>query len=134
MNIRELSFLTDRERSILQKNKIESFEQLLYYFPYKYLDAPREKLIGDVQANEYVTISGVIVDIEAKTGYHSGAKFTKAIVQDDTDTIEAIWWNMPFLAKSFSIDQKVILTGTVSEKNEKLLTSRRYGILPCWTS
>lgn len=119
MNISELPFLTVREKSILEKNKISTFEELLYYFPYKYLGAPSEKQIQDLSNNEYVTIAGIIVDIEAKTGFYKGLKYTKAVVEDNTGTIEVIWWNMPFLAKSLAIGQKIILTGTVGMKKDK---------------
>lgn len=116
MNIRELSFLTDREKSILTKNGIKTFEQLLYYFPFRYEEAPSAKQIQDIKPGDSVSISGIVVDIESKTGFHSGAKFTKAVVKDNTDSIEVIWWNMPYIAKTLQIDQKIILTGTVAEK------------------
>jgi ATP-dependent DNA helicase RecG len=116
MNIRSLSFLTPREKEILIKNNIRTFEQLLYFFPFRFEEAPRAKQIQDIQVGDIVTISGVVVDIEAKTGYQSGAKYTKAIIQDNTDTIQCIWWNMPFISKTIFVDQKIILTGTVAER------------------
>lgn len=118
MKITELNFLTAREKEILNRNKIQTFEELLYYFPYKYLDAPTEKQIQDVKANEYVAISGIIQDVKASPGFY-GAKYTKAIVADNTESIEVIWWNMPFLAKSLSVGQKVILTGTIGIQKTK---------------
>lgn len=120
MEVSKLIFLTEREKSILIKNGIKTFEHLLYYFPFRYEEAPTAKQIQDVKDGDNVSISGVIVDIEAKTGYHSGTKYTKAIVQDNTDTIEVVWWNMPFLAKTLFVEQKIILTGSVGEKNGHL--------------
>jgi len=117
MLIRELSFLTEREKNILSQNDIKTFEELLYFFPFRYEEAPSAKLIQDIKPGDSVSISGVVVDIEAKSSYHTGTKFTKAVVQDNTDSIEAIWWNMPFISKTLQVDQKIILTGTVAEKN-----------------
>ena len=121
MSIRELGFLTPKEKEILERNKIKTFEELLYFFPYKYLDAPSEKFIQDITESEYVTISAVVQDIKSNPG-HFGASFTKIIVADSTDSIEAIWWNMPFLAKSFTVGQKIILTGTVGMQKSKSKT------------
>ena len=117
MRVQDLSFLTEREKHILIKNKIKTFEELLYFFPFRFEEAPTARQIQDIKVGDNVTISGIVVDIEAKTGYHSGAKFTKAIIQDNTDTIVAVWWNMPFIAKTIFIDQKISLTGQVTERN-----------------
>lgn len=116
MLVKELSFLSDREKSILIKNGIKTFEQLLYYFPFRYQEAPSAKQIKDVLVGQNVSIAGIVVDIEAKTGFQYGTKYTKAIIQDNTDTMQAIWWNMPFVAKTLRVGQKIILTGTVSER------------------
>lgn len=123
MLIRELGFLTPREKDILIANKIKTFEELVYYFPFRYLEAARGKQIKDLVAGENVSISGVVVDIEAKSGYKSGTKFTKAIIKDNTGTIEAIWWNIPFIAKTLTPDQKIILTGIVNEKSGDIFLS-----------
>jgi ATP-dependent DNA helicase RecG len=123
MLVKDLAFITEREKAILIKNGVKTFEQLLYYFPFRFEEAPRAKQIIDVQAGEAVSVSGIIEDIEAKSGYHTGAKFTKAIIKDNTESIEAIWWNMPYIAQTLKIGQKIILTGTVSEKAGNLFLS-----------
>lgn len=123
MKIGELSFLTDREKTILTKNKFRTFEELLYYFPYRYLEAPQFKNIQDLVAGENTTISGVVEDIESKSAYNSGTKFTKAIIKDSTDNLEIVWWNMPFVAKTLKIGEKIILTGIVTQKNDNLFLS-----------
>lgn len=116
MSIRELNFLTEREKSVLIKNGFKTLEEILYHFPFRYEEAPSAKQIQDLEVGQTVSIAGIIVDIEAKSGYHTGTKFTKAVVKDHTESIEVIWWNMPFVAKSLQVDQKIILTGTVAEK------------------
>jgi len=121
MQIRELSFLTVREKEILVRNRIKTLEELLYFFPFRYEGEAHPKFIQDVIPGENVSVSGIVVDIETKTGYKSGTKFTKATIKDGTGEIEAIWWNMPYLAKSIQPDQKIILTGAVSEKNGDLI-------------
>lgn len=120
MDILKLSFLTEREKTILQKNKIKTFEELLYYFPFRYQEAPSSKQIKDIKVGDNVSISGVVVDVESKSGYHSGTKYTKAVVKDNTGTIEVIWWHMPYIAKTLFVDQKIILTGTVAQNKDNI--------------
>ncbi len=120
MNVKELPFLTDREKNILIRSQIKTFEELLYYFPFRYEESPSAKQIQDIKVGDSVSIAGIVVDIDSKASFHSGAKYTKAVVQDNTDSIEVIWWNMPYIAKTLYIDQKIILTGTVSEKSGNL--------------
>ncbi len=112
-----LVFLTEREKSILAKNKMKTLEELVYYFPFKYEEAPRGKQISDIKTGDNVTIAGIVVDIESKKGFKTGIPFTRAIIKDETGTLEAVWWNMPFVAKTLFPEQKIILTGQVVERN-----------------
>ena len=119
MKIGELSFLTTREKDILIRNKIKTFEELLYYFPFRYLGAPVAKQIQDLVVGENTSIAGVVVDIENKTGYNSGAKYTKAVVKDNTESIEVIWWNMPFIIKTLHIEPESYFDWYSSRKKWK---------------
>jgi ATP-dependent DNA helicase RecG len=123
MLVRDLSFLSTREKSILIKNNLATLDELLYYFPFRFEEAPREKQIQDVRLGENVIISGIVTDIDSKSSFHSGTRYTKAVVQDNTDSLEVIWWNMPYIAKTLQIDQKVVLTGTISESPRGLYLS-----------
>ncbi len=118
----KFSFLTDKENKILEYLEIKSVEEIFYLFPKRYNAPGKAKLIKDIAQGENVSISGIVIDIDQKTGYHNkGLKYTKAVVLDETDDIEVFWWNMPYVANQLKIDQKIILTGIVENKNGKLI-------------
>ncbi len=123
MHLKDLNFLTFKEKENLQSLKIKTLEELLYYFPFRFLEAPKNKQISDLVVGEHVTISGIVVDIDSKKTYTKNVAFTKATIKDDSETIDAFWWNMPFIAKSLKVDQKLTLTGVVAERNGETFLS-----------
>jgi ATP-dependent DNA helicase RecG len=126
-SVKDLDFLTPKEKLFLEKSKIQTFEELIYYFPYKYLEAPIEKTIESVTLGENVSVNGIISDIQVKKGFYNGLKFCRARIKDDSDEIDAFWWNMPFVAKNLSVGDKITLTGIVSDfQGRKILTNPKF--------
>jgi ATP-dependent DNA helicase RecG len=118
----KFNFLTEKENKILEYLEVKTVEEIFYLFPRKYNAPGKAKMIQDILAGENVSISGIVVDIEQKTGFHNkGLKYAKAIIEDETDSIEVFWWNMPYVANQMKIDQKIILTGIAENKNEKII-------------
>jgi RecG-like helicase/very-short-patch-repair endonuclease len=118
----KFNFLTEKENKILEYLEIKTLEEIFYLFPKRYNAPGKAKMIQDILAGENVSISGVVVDIDQKTGYHNKAlKYAKAVVEDETDSIEVFWWNMPYVANQLKIDQKIILTGMTESKNGKII-------------
>jgi ATP-dependent DNA helicase RecG len=116
----KFQFLTEKENKILEYLEIKSVEEIFYLFPRRYNAPGKAKLIQDVIFGENVSISGIVLDIDQKAGYYNkGLKYTKAIIADETDSIEVVWWNMPYVANQLKVDQKIILTGIVENKNGK---------------
>jgi ATP-dependent DNA helicase RecG len=119
-SIFDLKFLTPKEKELLVKLQIKTFDQLLYLFPFRYENIPDAKMIQDISVGDRVSLAGEIVDIESKQGYGSSIQYTKAILADESEQVEAIWWNMPFIIKSLPIGTKVILTGEIVERKGKM--------------
>ncbi len=121
--IKNLDFLTFKEKENLSSLKIKTLEELLYYFPFRFLEAPTNKRIDDLKVGENVSVSGVVVDIESKKTYSKNTAFTKVTINDDTESLEVFWWNMPYISKSLKVDQRVVLTGIIAERNGKIYLS-----------
>jgi ATP-dependent DNA helicase RecG len=124
----KFQFLTEKENKILEYLEIKSVEEIFYLFPRRYNAPGKAKLIQDVISGENVSISGIVLDIDQKAGYYNkGLKYTKAIIVDETDSIEVVWWNMPYVANQLKVDQKIILTGIVENKNGKNVLPKFWG-------
>ncbi len=110
----------------LSKLEIKTLEDFLYHFPFRYIDYSLVSPIYQLQAGEIVTIKGEIISI--KNEYlRSGKKIQKAEVDDGSGKIEIVWFNQPFLIKTFRIGEEYRFSGKVNWFGRKLvMTSPEY--------
>ena len=94
-----------------QEARIQTVEDLINYFPYKYIDRSKFYKIREISgAMPYVQLVGRFkaMDITGK-GYKQRLN---AIFSDDTGSIEVVWFKgVKFLAKSVKTDVDYILFG-----------------------
>lgn len=89
---------------------IKTVADLLYHLPFRYQDYRLFTPLSRVQPGETVTIQGEITSF--KNEYtKTGKKIQKALVTDQTGSIEALWFNQPFLASVLRIGRLVNLAG-----------------------
>ncbi|MEG1998599.1 MAG: DEAD/DEAH box helicase, partial [Bacteroidales bacterium] len=92
VDIKFLSGVGPKRAEILKKEVgITTYEDLLYYFPYKYIDRSRTYKISEIDGNmPYIQIEGYITDF-----YEQGkgkARRLCAGFSDGTGNIELIWF------------------------------------------
>ncbi len=102
--------------SKLQSLDIMTIRNLLYYFPRRYIDFSNAKSLAEVKAgialNEEQT---VYADIWESGIVNLGRrKGTEIIIGDKTGTARAVWFNQPFLCRTFRTNQHILLTGKVT--------------------
>jgi ATP-dependent DNA helicase RecG len=96
----------------LKRLGIETAEDLLYHFPFRYIDYSLVSPISKIQPGETVTIKGEVLSM--KNEYTSrGKKIQKAKIFDQTGEIEVVWFNQPFLVKTIKPGMKINLSGKV---------------------
>ncbi|NQU99781.1 MAG: ATP-dependent DNA helicase RecG [Parcubacteria group bacterium] len=119
----------------LDKKKKDAFERLglftlqnlLFYFPNKYDDFSTISKISDITPGESYTIKGKITSINNIRTFRKGMIITEAIVSDNSGAAKIIWFNQPYLEKTFKPDTSVILNGKVERKMNGLqMTSPVY--------
>lgn len=92
IDIKFLAGVGAKRAEILKKEaNIATYEDLLYYFPYKYIDRSKLFKISEIDGNfPYIQIEGEILKFE-EVG--SGrAKRLSALFSDGTGTIELVWF------------------------------------------
>lgn len=112
----------------LKKLGIETVEDLLYHFPFRYIDYSLVSPIRRVQPGETVTIKGEVLSI--KNEYTSrGKKIQKGKIADQSGEIEAVWFNQPFLVKTIRLGESISLSGKADWFGRKIvLVSPEYEI------
>ncbi|MEK7633875.1 MAG: ATP-dependent DNA helicase RecG [Patescibacteria group bacterium] len=108
---------------------INTYSDLLNYFPYRYEDYSIISTIDKLQQEETVTVIGKIV--EAKNQYtRNGLRIQKVIVADQTGKIEVNWFNQPYLIRLFKIGSTISVAGIVRQFGSKLtLEPKEYEII-----
>ncbi len=91
-NITYLSGVGPKRAELLNKElNISTYRDLLYYFPYKYIDRTKFYKIAELDPDlPYIQIKGTIAGYSSE-GHGSGKRLV-ADLQDETGTIKLVWF------------------------------------------
>jgi len=98
----------------LKKLGISTIQDLLYYFPARYEDFSQIIPINKAKLGYTVCVQGRILEIESTRTFKKFMSVTEALIEDETGTIRAVWFNQPYLAKTLKEDDLVCLAGKIS--------------------
>ena len=113
--ITELYRVGKTTSALLKKLGLDTVHDLLFYFPFRYDDFRHHAKISELLAGQNANIVGTIELIQNKKSARRRMYLTEALIADDTDTLKVIWFNQPFLTRSYKVGDKVSLAGRVSE-------------------
>jgi ATP-dependent DNA helicase RecG len=97
-----------------QRLGVETIHDLLYLFPRRYNDFSSLKTINQLEYGEEVTIIGTVWQTKARETRQGGVIVT-SIISDGTGTIQATWFNQPYLANRLPAGRRIVLSGKVDE-------------------
>ncbi|MBN2807743.1 MAG: ATP-dependent DNA helicase RecG [Prolixibacteraceae bacterium] len=99
---------------------IVTFADLLYYFPYKYVDRTKFYTIREINGQlPYVQIIGKIAKVE-KAGEGPKARLT-AVLTDQTGTLDLIWFKgIKWVMSSIRTDRQMVIYGKPSVFNGRI--------------
>jgi len=100
--------------SHLKRLGIETVGDLLYHFPHRYDDYSSLKPINRLEYGEETTIVGTIWETRSRQT-RGGSAVVTSIVADGSGTIEAVWFNQPYLARQLRAGRRIVLSGKVDE-------------------
>lgn len=99
----------------LKKLGIATVKDLLFHFPWRYDDfsrvVPINKLVSGVSAN----VVGTIELIQNRRSRRRRMYLTEALINDGSETLKAIWFNQPFIARNLRPGDRISLAGKVDE-------------------
>lgn len=96
----------------LKRLEIETVEDLVYHFPFRYDDFSKIQEIREVSPGEKLSVQGVVWQIK-NIRTRRGKFITTATVADESGTIEVIWFNQPYLTKTIKAGTPISLSGKV---------------------
>ncbi len=102
----------------LKKLDVETVRDLLCYFPKKHEDLSEVSELFELEEGKIQTVKAQLAEIK-NIRTRKGMVITKAAFSDEDDlTVEAVWFNQPFLKQTFKEDVAYLLTGKVKEDQE----------------
>src|SRR3989344_2687764 len=121
--------------SIITKRRLKSvavntFFDLLNYFPFRYEDYSLVSPINKVQNGERVTVKGIILKFK-NIFSRNGLRIQKATIADQTGKIDAVWFNQTYLYRILQEGQNISISGEAKGFFKNLtLEVKEYEILP----
>lgn len=120
----DIKFLTGvgpkKAELLISELGIYTFNDLLYYFPYKYIDRTKYYKVSEVTGNmPYVQIIGKIESFE-KVGEGAKARLS-AVFSDSTGAVELVWFKgIKWVLESIKKDTLYVVFGKPSVFNSRI--------------
>ena len=122
--IENLARVGSRHATGLRRLGIKTIRDLLWHFPTRYQDFSQLVEIASIAiAGETISIQGIVSDIKTARAWKRNMSVTTATIDDGTDTVQAVWFNQPYLQDSLAKGTHVSLAGKVSAGKRGLYLS-----------
>lgn len=118
----------------LERLEISTVRDLLYHLPFRYDDFSSVSKITNLQEGEIVTVQGKVLEMK-NIFTRRGFVLQQATVEDNSGSVDALWFNQRFLTRVLKKGDQVNLSGKVKRSGNKLqLESPDYEVIRPITS
>ena len=129
MLVSEYFRLTSLQKDAFKKMHITTLNDLLYHFPVRYGDTAETRSIDSVAKGDTAVIYGKITGLKASKGFKTKITMTTARVEDESGSIQCVWFNQPYIAKMTPEGAYVRIEGKISQrKSNAAVTPAQAGV------
>ncbi|MBP9766082.1 MAG: ATP-dependent DNA helicase RecG [Candidatus Pacebacteria bacterium] len=114
--ISKINRLTKDHSVALNKLKINTIRDLLFYFPTRYLDERENSSIQNLNKGASVILYGEIKSLKIKRSFKGHVPMCEAKLFDMSGSVRLVWFHQAYIAKMYQEDDFVKISGVVSEK------------------
>jgi len=93
---------------------INTAEDLINYFPFRYDDFSNLKTISELKSGDIATVKGKIELLNNKRSPRKKMMITECFLTDSTGSIKAVWFRQPFITKTLKNGDEVYFSGKVN--------------------
>ncbi len=122
-NLSDIFRIQESQKIGLHKLGIKTVSDLLFYFPVRYQSSAEISYIDRLQKGDKVVLFGKITNLETGKAYLKKIPLAKATLEDETGSIDIVWFHQAFIAKTLTPNSFVKIDGVVGERNGKLYLS-----------
>lgn len=94
---------------------VETFYDLLLYFPHRYEDYSASTPISELKVGTSANVVGYIDMIEGHRSPRRRLHITEALLSDGQEQLKIIWFNQPFITRVIKPGDRVSLSGKIEE-------------------
>lgn len=109
-----LKGLTPALRRGFDALEIRTFGELFETLPRRYEDFSQEKTLYGCEEGESVTVRVRVKKISSAGGFSRRVKILRAIVEDESGSASAIFFNQPWLQKELAEGREILLSGLMA--------------------
>ncbi|MCA9498421.1 MAG: hypothetical protein KC588_04415, partial [Nitrospira sp.] len=102
-----------RRARLLEKLGVQTLEDAFWFLPWRYENRLEVLPIGNLLPGMKATIKGRVQKVWVKTTYRRRLVVVTVTVRDETGLIECVFFNQPYLEKTFMPGVSLLLTGPV---------------------
>lgn len=125
--LEEVPRIGTKYAAILKKLNLETVEDFLLHFPFRYEDYSERIFIEDLTAGETATVMGEVTQSKVVRTWKKKMMITECFVSDETGSVRAVWFNQPYISDSLTKGKGVRLSGKISQDAKGLFFSN-----PAW--
>ncbi len=105
----------------LLKLNIKTVKDLLYHFPVRYGDTATLSSIQNAKDGDEITMYGRIKNLKLDKTFRSKIARATAVIEDESGSIKATWFNQPYIAKMYTEGEFVKVTGKIKDMAGKFI-------------
>ncbi|MHB9003278.1 MAG: ATP-dependent DNA helicase RecG [Coriobacteriia bacterium] len=111
--VRSARYVEASRQEALGRLSIETVRDLLTHFPFRYIDLTDLVPLGSVRPGTEATVVGRVHDIKIKQP-RPKLKIVEVAIVDGTGALMGVWFNQPFQANRFVLNERVAFAGMVA--------------------
>jgi len=111
-DVQYLKGVGPRRSGQLKRLGIETVFDLLWHVPRAYFNRGNLHEIGKLKDGDNANIRGMVLGTEARRS-RRGMSLFKALIQDESGMVTALWFNQPHLTGKISSGQEIFISGRV---------------------
>ena len=114
VSIRYAKGVGPKRALLFEKLGIRTIEDALWVLPWRYEDRSLISSMFTLVAGEKATVSGVVDRTTLRRIPKRNMTLVSVFVRDGTGSVEAVFFNQPYLEKTFKAGMQVVLSGMIS--------------------
>ena len=112
-SIKSLKSIGDKKARLLLKLGIKTIRDLLYYMPRAYETPGRLVEVCGLRPNDTYSLNAVIDKIPSYRRIRKGVSLTKFSLSDDTGSVDAVFFNQPYMSRMYKKGDEVYVSGPI---------------------